>query len=122
MKIVLYTALILVAATLITATLVNKLPTRLVVEEKQTKIEEAIECQAASSGKSMTFGKAKEIALTSCINGKLTEEYFCNDFTGTWWIDFVPDEVKDGCSPACVVNVKTEEAEVNWRCTGLVGE
>ena len=29
---------------------------------------------------------------------------------------------KQGCAPACVVNVVTKKAEINWRCTGLLPE
>jgi hypothetical protein len=42
----------------------------------------------------------------------------CNEGTGTYWIDL--STKKEGCSPACVVDVKARTAEINWRCTGLV--
>jgi hypothetical protein len=44
----------------------------------------------------------------------------CNSYTGTYWIDMTTK--KAGCSPGCVVNVKTGKAEINWRCTGLMSE
>ena len=53
-----------------------------------------------------------------CGTGPLTEEYSCNEYTGTYWIDL--DIEKEGCNPACVVNVESREAEINWRCTGLL--
>jgi len=77
-------------------------------------------CVKTETGEEMSFSEAKEIALESeCVGeGNLTDEYFCNQNTGTWWIDL--DIEKEGCAPACVVNVSTGEAEINWRCTGLI--
>jgi hypothetical protein len=46
--------------------------------------------------------------------------YFCNEGTGTMWINL--DMEKAGCNPACVIHVETGEAEINWRCTGLLPE
>jgi hypothetical protein len=45
--------------------------------------------------------------------------YFCNEGTGTYWINL--NLTREGCSPACVINVDTSLAEINWRCTGLAG-
>jgi len=77
-------------------------------------------CVKTDTGESMTLTEAKEIALASkCVEeGGLKETYSCNNFTGTWWLDLEID--KPGCAPACVVNVVTKEAEINWRCTGLI--
>ena len=47
---------------------------------------------------------------------KDTAEY--NPNSNTWWIDMTAD--KPNCNPACVVDVTTKTAEVNWRCTGVV--
>jgi hypothetical protein len=44
--------------------------------------------------------------------------YFCNEGTGTYWINL--NLTKEGCNPACVINLETKEAEINWRCTGLI--
>jgi hypothetical protein len=68
----------------------------------------------------MTLSKAREIALeSSCVEeGSLTGTSFCNENTGTWWIDL--DIEKEGCAPACVIDVSTKEAVINWRCTGLI--
>ena len=71
-------------------------------------------------GNEMSYSRAKEIATGTCKNGTLEDFHYCNNVTGTWWIDFSPDEPKEGCNPACVVNVKSGEAEINWRCTGLI--
>jgi hypothetical protein len=71
-------------------------------------------------GNSMEYSRAEEIAIRSCKDGSLKNFHYCNNVTGTWWIDFVPSEPKEGCNPACVVNIKTGEAEINWRCMGLV--
>ncbi len=68
----------------------------------------------------MPLAEAKEIAQKSeCVKeGDLKDRSSCNDFTGTWWLDL--DVEKEGCEPACVVNVSTKKAEINWRCTGLL--
>lgn len=85
---------------------------------KEKKLEENFVCDNGF-GDSMEYSQAKEIAVRDCKDGRLKDFYYCNNVTGTWWIDFSPNEVKDGCNPACVVNVKTGDAEINWRCTGL---
>lgn len=54
------------------------------------------------------------------LNGSLEEDdYQCNNVTGTWWIELDPFEEAPGCNPACVVDIEAQEAEINWRCTGL---
>ena len=68
----------------------------------------------------MSRGEALKIAKQSqCMQeGKLTPfGYQCNEVTGTWWFNL--NVTKKGCLPACVVNILTKQAEVNWRCTGL---
>jgi len=86
------------------------------------KFLEEENCVKTDTGESMTLTEAKEIALKSeCVKeGNLKETYLCNEFTGTWWLDLEID--RPGCAPACVVNVVTKEAEINWRCTGLLPE
>jgi len=81
------------------------------------KIEE--EFCTAKTGERLSLTKAKEIASASseCGRYKLAESHVCNSYTGTWWLDL--DIEKPGCNPACVVNVITKEAKINWRCTGL---
>jgi len=68
----------------------------------------------------MFLSEAKEIASQSeCVEeGNLKDEAFCNDSTGTWWLDLDID--RPGCAPACEVDVSTGEAEINWWCTELV--
>ena len=70
--------------------------------------------------KSMTASEAMDLAKNcACeVGGWFTGEVFYNEATGTWWLDL--DVKKDGCAPACVVNVETGEVEINWRCTGLL--
>jgi len=46
------------------------------------------------------------------------KSYVCNENTGTYWINL--NITKEGCSPACVINLETRTAEINWRCTGLI--
>ncbi len=64
----------------------------------------------------MSFSRAKEISESEC--GETEETAICNPTTKTWWLDL--DLEKEGCNPACVVHTDTEEAEINWRCTGLL--
>ncbi|MFH1432611.1 MAG: hypothetical protein ABIG84_05320 [archaeon] len=77
-------------------------------------------CTKKDTDISMTLDEAKEIAQSGeCTKeGSLKGTYVCNEYTGTWWMDL--DLEKEGCSPACVVNVETKESEINWRCTGLL--
>lgn len=77
-------------------------------------------CVDAQTGAEMSYGEAVDIAKQSTCTqeGDLTETRVCNASTGTWWIDL--DAEKPGCNPACVVDVNTRTAEVNWRCTGLL--
>lgn len=77
-------------------------------------------CTDADTGATMGWTEALERALNSeCVmEGTLKSVRMCNRNTGTWWIDLEAD--KPGCNPACVVNVLTGEAVVNWRCTGAL--
>jgi hypothetical protein len=77
-------------------------------------------CVKTDTGERMSLEEAREIALKSeCFEQGLPKEtYMCNEYTGTWWLDL--DVVLEGCNPACVIDVATKEAEINWRCTGLV--
>jgi len=71
-----------------------------------------------SLDETMGLDEAVDIAQRSvCVEvGTLSENATLNDWTGTWWIDLNAD--KDGCAPACVVDIADRTAEVNWRCTG----
>jgi putative hemolysin/predicted secreted protein len=68
----------------------------------------------------MSEAEAREIATNSECGeaGALLENAFYNDWTATWWIDL--DVEQEGCMPACVVNVRMRQAEINWRCTGVL--
>ncbi len=91
------------------------------VEEAKTGLEEAMLCVDEETGASMSLAEAKEIAMNSeCSQGNITGEQFCNEYTGTWWLDL--DIEREGCYPSCVVDVNTKTAEINWRCTGLITE
>ncbi|MBN2112302.1 hypothetical protein JW707_04350 [Candidatus Woesearchaeota archaeon] len=65
-------------------------------------------------------------AIMIAMDSECTEEGILgadasyNSYTDTWWIDLELE--KEGCNPACVVDANTEEAEINWRCTGLIPE
>jgi len=76
-------------------------------------------CQNTTTEKmcgGMVYSKAKAIVNSVC--GQITGNYSCNEGTGTWWFDLA--QKKAGCSPACVVDVNSGKAEINWRCTGLI--
>lgn len=76
-------------------------------------------CQKQNSTFMMTRSVAAKLAKEGCKEGILWPiSYECNPYTGTWWIPLFVQGHK-GCSPACVVNVETKVAEINWRCTGL---
>lgn len=69
----------------------------------------------------MTEQEAKIVAEQTCIKGgeSLTAGYY-NENSKTWWFDANLNSKKDGCNPACVVSEETKNAEINWRCTGLI--
>lgn len=71
---------------------------------------------------SMSLTEAKQIALDIECSGQgaLKDTHMCNEDTRTWWIDL--DIEKEGCNPACVINVETKQAEINWRCMGAMGQ
>ena len=75
-------------------------------------------CQKKDTNIKLSLSEAKNIAIQGQCGDKLKDTYICNEITGTWWIDL--DIEKAGCSPACVINVETKTAEINWRCTGLI--
>jgi hypothetical protein len=77
-------------------------------------------CVDKNTGAELDYVTAVQIADASdCLEqGMLKPTYFCNQDTGTWWIDLEID--KPGCSPACVVDVNDRTAVINWRCTGAL--
>ena len=75
-------------------------------------------CQKKDTDIKLSLSEAKNIAIHGQCGDKLKDTYICNEITGTWWIDL--DIEKAGCNPACVINVETKIAEINWRCTGLL--
>ena len=77
-------------------------------------------CQKKDTDIKLSLSEAKNIAIQGQCGDKLKDTYICNEITGTWWIDL--DIEKEGCNPACVINVETKMAEINWRCTGLILE
>lgn len=69
-------------------------------------------------GNELSLEEAVLIAKESECGSDLKETYVCNKITGTYWIDMSLE--KEGCSPACVVDIAAKTAEINWRCTGLL--
>lgn len=82
-----------------------------------------VEVCTAEGGAQLTVEEALAIANDSvCVQeGAVKSDCSCNETTGTCWLD-MEVEGHEGCNPACVVNLETKEAEVNWRCTGLIPE
>lgn len=70
---------------------------------------------------SLSEPEARVIAERTCIKGgeSLAPGYH-NESTKTWWFDANLNAVREGCNPACVVSEETKQAEINWRCTGLI--
>ena len=72
----------------------------------------------------LTIEEAMTIAEDSeCTEkGYLTEIYFYNENSHTWWVDLKmkPEFEQEICNPACVVNEADKTAEINWRCTGAL--
>jgi len=114
---------LILAAVVILAVLLNVfLPVQTVEPEQeeqqqQQPVENDDTICTAATGESMGLAQAKEIALASECGDRIEDSAVCNSVTGTWWID--TSISRPGCSPACVVDIATSEAEINWRCTGL---
>lgn len=66
----------------------------------------------------MTVDEARNIAQKLCKEGTLKDSWFYNSNSETYWFDM--NLKKEGCTPACVVYVLNQSAEINWRCTGLI--
>ena len=79
---------------------------------------------ANAAGQKLSLSEAMEIA----INSECAEEgtvfmdtAYYNPDTFTWWIDVDVSNPKEFCPwPACVVSEATGEAEMNWRCMGVL--
>jgi len=75
----------------------------------------------------MSVNEARTIAQNASIctqntalpNATLDDIYMYNSGSKTWWVN-INRNVRDGCSPACVVDEATRTADVNWRCTGAL--
>jgi len=83
-------------------------------------------CKDSKTGTEISYQEANTIAQKNkCgIQGETSvtysTKYICNEDTGTWWVDLKLTPQKAGCNPACVVNIVTKTAEINWRCTGAI--
>jgi hypothetical protein len=77
-------------------------------------------CVDKNTGASLSFQEAVEIAQSSecLVEGQLKETQFCNEDTGTWWLDLDLDA--PNCNPACVVDLNSRTAEINYRCMGAL--
>lgn len=80
-------------------------------------------CVSDTTAEYLTLEDARAIAQASMsctAEGTLKADAVCNSGTGTWWIGLETTIPRQGCSPACVVNVNSRTAEINYRCTGLM--
>jgi hypothetical protein len=79
-----------------------------------------IESCTAPTGEKLSIYDAQKIFDTGAcaLEGSTKGDFVCNKNTGTWWIDI--QAYREGCNPACVINVATRKSEVNWRCTGAL--
>ncbi|MFA5246593.1 MAG: ABC transporter substrate-binding protein [Candidatus Micrarchaeia archaeon] len=76
-------------------------------------------CTKNGTALKMTYAQAVAIAQKSeCTadGASLLSEHWCNDYTGSWWIK--TSITKSGCSPTCMIIIETQQAEINWMCTG----
>lgn len=73
------------------------------------------------SKSNFTEADARIIAEKTCIKGgESLAPWYYNENSKTWWFDANLNATKEGCNPACVVSEETKQAEINWRCTGLI--
>jgi len=91
-------------------------PRQCKMDNEQTFTEEY--CMDKDTKNVLSLADAKQIAIESECGDRLKDIYVCNENTGTYWIDL--DIEKQGCNPACVIDIITREAVINWRCTGLI--
>jgi hypothetical protein len=84
--------------------------------ENQTFTEE--HCVDKDTQNILSLADARQIAIESECGDRLEDTYFCNENTGTYWIDLNIE--KQGCNPACVIDITTREGVINWRSTGLM--
>ncbi len=85
-----------------------------------SEVEELTEANTVYT-ESLSEADARAIAKKTCIKGgDALGSGIRNDGTKTWWFDANLNAAKEGCNPACVVSDSTRQAEINWRCTGLV--
>lgn len=80
------------------------------------------EFTACPETKSMlSEAEARVIAEKECTKGsEALAAGIYNENSKTWWFDANLDATREGCNPACVVSEETKNAEINWRCTGLI--
>ncbi len=75
-------------------------------------------CMKSGTDYGLSLEQAREIGIKGQCGDRLKATSMCNENTGTWWIDL--NVTREGCNPACVVDVVTNETSINWRCTGLI--
>ncbi len=110
-----YLITVLLSGAVLSGCTTNTSPAENIVQPSQDLNKPTIIPTPASK---LTQDEARAIALASDCNkfGNLSTESFYNPHSQTWWFDL--DQKKTGCNPACVVQEVTQQATVNWRCTG----
>lgn len=77
-------------------------------------------CEAKEISVAVTLTDAQNIARNSECGDQFKSTYMCDAIAGIWWIDLNIE--KEGCNPACAINLETLEAEIDWRCAGAIPE
>jgi putative hemolysin len=76
---------------------------------------------APAAAPTMSLAEAQQIAAQSseCMHvARTTPKGVYNPSANTWTIDL--DATQQGCNPACVVDVASQTAHVDWRCSAGV--
>lgn len=120
----LYLSGVLAAAVLICAGCLGQTSQSEPVAEKNSQLlVGATEVCQSAGGEQISVGEAISIAnqTAACAQvGAVKSDCNCNKGTATCWLDIEGEH--QGCAPACVINVETKEAAIDWRCTGVASE
>ncbi|MCK5027544.1 MAG: hypothetical protein KAS07_03935 [Candidatus Pacebacteria bacterium] len=78
-------------------------------------------CCVSNYEKKLTQEEALAIAQRAevCIEGGSVADFETyNPNSKTWWFSIT--SIRSDCRPACVVSDETGDADINWRCMGLI--
>jgi hypothetical protein len=54
------------------------------------------------------------------LEGSAKDNHACDETAGTWIIGI--QTFRKNCDPACVINVVTKKAAIDWRCASTTKE